>query len=362
MKTSTYFKISIGMASMAILGCFSASAQITLQESDMISIGGTYVLANDTAPALSVHPGAEGAANWNLTGLKNDYQDTAWGETPSTVPYYSDFSAYNPNLALKINENGAHFYGFAIKSSTDLTTLGEAIAAGAEVILDKTNPAPIDVALPCTYRTTWKGTYRGVDKISAIAGDTEMAISSTSYIDSADGYGTLTTPAGSYSALRVIELSTELYDSVYEYNSVTKSYDFLAAQPASPQTEGVEWFGNGTGYPLASLAVATVQGQNVTSGVYLISSKLGVDEIADNSTANVYPNPASSLVNMDITSASPNGYIRIFDLTGREIETTPFRNGKAQFNVSNYAIGMYLYQVIDMNGTLLNQGKFCVNR
>ncbi len=106
-------------------------------------IGGTYVNANDTAPSPSVTPGSKGASQtWDVSALKADFKDTAWGEAPSSLPYYSDFSAFSPNIGLKIDENGANLYGYAIESSTSLTTLGEAIAEGPYHIVEKTNPAP----------------------------------------------------------------------------------------------------------------------------------------------------------------------------------------------------------------------------
>jgi hypothetical protein len=58
MKTFTYFKTMLGIASLASLACFTTNAQITINKSDMPQIGGVYISTNDTTPTVT--PGAAG--------------------------------------------------------------------------------------------------------------------------------------------------------------------------------------------------------------------------------------------------------------------------------------------------------------
>jgi hypothetical protein len=355
MKTSTFFKTLWGITSLAVFSCFNTTAQITLTVSDMIQIGGVYVSANDTLPTIS--PGSSGANQiWNLSALKNDYTDTDFVVNPATLPYYSDFTA--SHIGERIDSRGVIDYSFDNLSINSLTNIGSAYVRGTTVFLSNIKASAIEYSLPATYLSYWGANERTVLKENIGSGDSLEFISSTAYSDTVDGYGSLTTPVGTYpNTLRVIELATPIYDSEYTYNG---SWKFTSVFKGGPEIEILEWLTNRKGSPLAILNLNTPHSNSVGSGSYLLSSTLGIEELSDNSNSLVYPNPASSNINIEVKSSSQDGYIKIVDLAGREIETTTLRNGKAQFNVSTYTNGMYLYIITDINGNLLDKGKFSV--
>lgn len=82
------------------------------------------------------------------------------------------------------------------------------------------------------------------------------------------------------------------------------------------------------------------------------------------STVSIYPNPAQSQANFDVTLSQPaNVTLRIFDMIGREVYTqNPGRlnTGKHTFdiNTSAFSNGIYLYQIIV--GDEIKTGKFNV--
>jgi hypothetical protein len=72
-----------------------------------------------------------------------------------------------------------------------------------------------------------------------------------------------------------------------------------------------------------------------------------------------YPNPSSTMVTFKM-SAGENQYITITDITGRTLSTLPVYNNQIQLNVSAYSSGIYLYNILDKSGNVLNRGKFSV--
>lgn len=93
-----------------------------------------------------------------------------------------------------------------------------------------------------------------------------------------------------------------------------------------------------------------------------VSVPAGLDEVSA-SAANVdaYPNPASTEVNFRVSGKIAYS-ITVYDITGKKVGTSAIRNNMANVNTANYSPGLYIYQVYDKNGTLLNVGKFSVVR
>jgi len=89
----------------------------------------------------------------------------------------------------------------------------------------------------------------------------------------------------------------------------------------------------------------------------------GIDEInVPSANVTVYPNPASSEVNFHVTSSgSEVGYgIKVYDLTGKQIDTYPVVNKLTTINTATYNSGLYFYELYDKNGAQLKVGKFSV--
>ena len=73
----------------------------------------------------------------------------------------------------------------------------------------------------------------------------------------------------------------------------------------------------------------------------------------------VYPNPSSTEVAFKLSSGD-NRYIKVSDITGREIKTVPINNNTCQIYINNYPAGMYLYEIMDEANNVVVRGKFSV--
>ena len=74
-----------------------------------------------------------------------------------------------------------------------------------------------------------------------------------------------------------------------------------------------------------------------------------------------YPNPASTFINFDYQKGYSSGYsLLIFNFMGKkvyEIKNTPSR---MNLSLSDFYRGIYIYQLRDKNGQMLESGKFQV--
>lgn len=77
-------------------------------------------------------------------------------------------------------------------------------------------------------------------------------------------------------------------------------------------------------------------------------------------TLNVYPNPASDVINFTIDYNKATT-VKMMDITGRVIETVNFNMNNAQVDVRNYNAGIYFYQVLNNEGQVVKAGKVTVN-
>jgi hypothetical protein len=132
-------------------------------------------------------------------------------------------------------------------------------------------------------------------------------------INEVDGWGSLTTPSGTYNVLR---LKSTIYerDSVY-LDTLGFGYGFNV-----PVQVEYKWLGQGEGAPL--LQVNEVGG-NVTTIVYKGMNVAGIHSATRNDFVfTVFPNPVSELLFLDFSTQKPdNAEIIVTDVNGNIVYT-----------------------------------------
>ncbi|MGH2644723.1 MAG: T9SS type A sorting domain-containing protein, partial [Chitinophagaceae bacterium] len=72
----------------------------------------------------------------------------------------------------------------------------------------------------------------------------------------------------------------------------------------------------------------------------------------------VYPNPASSQINFEVLNNNEGAYeIIVYNFLGKRLDDLKNVSGTRQLDLSNYFSGIYIYQVRDQNGNLVESGK-----
>ena len=76
-----------------------------------------------------------------------------------------------------------------------------------------------------------------------------------------------------------------------------------------------------------------------------------------------YPNPAITSINFEIPIQTEKTYIlSIYNFIGKKVDEMKLNNGRTIVQLDNYFRGLYVYQVRDKQGELIESGKFQVIR
>jgi len=206
---------------------------------------------------------------------------------------------------------------------------------------DQTNsPAQCYQVYPTTYLSTWSWTST-VTSTTYKGGSGVGVTLSMGGLDLVDGYGTITTPAGSFPCLRIKRKSIINFGF---FSVVSYSYDFVDQ--------------NGT---IATISVNST-GSIPSSVTYYAQTVTGISEYS-NFVPNSfqlfqnYPNPFNP--GTTIQYSIPNASfveLKVFDLLGRELCVLVNKKQEAgtyqvQFDGQNLPAGLYFYR--------LQTGEFC---
>lgn len=74
-----------------------------------------------------------------------------------------------------------------------------------------------------------------------------------------------------------------------------------------------------------------------------------------------YPNPATTKIYFEIQRNNDKVYeIIVYNFLGKKIEHFKNISVRTEVNLENYYSGLYIFQLREMNGTLVESGKFNV--
>ena len=76
-----------------------------------------------------------------------------------------------------------------------------------------------------------------------------------------------------------------------------------------------------------------------------------------------YPNPAISFITFDLQKSSDKAYdMQIFNFLGKMVFEQKNIAPKTTINLTDYSRGVYIYQLRDHDGKILESGKFQVSK
>ena len=201
-------------------------------------------------------------------------------------------------------------------------------------------PPDVIYSLPLTY-----------DQRDTSYSEAELAVPGLLYvkreqlrITHVDGWGTLSTPYGMFSVLRVNSSTT---------GSDTLSFDTLGVRVNNPLQTEYKWIGVEERIPLLQINTVTVDsvGEFVNSIAYADSMRnfdttsTGIEKTNLTKPLSIYPNPAQNQTTIELPDFG--GYsIEIYDLNGKLVQKTAFRGGKIDLNLFAFKKGVYPVKVV----------------
>ncbi|MFN2439793.1 MAG: T9SS type A sorting domain-containing protein [Chitinophagaceae bacterium] len=76
-----------------------------------------------------------------------------------------------------------------------------------------------------------------------------------------------------------------------------------------------------------------------------------------------FPNPASSIVNFDFQKAYEKGYtLQVYSFLGKKMYEKINVDQRTSINLSEYNRGVYIYQLRNKAGKMVESGKFQVSK
>ncbi len=240
---------------------------------------------------------------WNFGAIPN----TGSLDPSVVIPVAgSPYAASNPNANLCVRGGALPntTYGYYQTNSTDFITLGLYVGTSAQ--LTYTNPETI-VHFPLTYNSTYTDTYA-----TTINSSGSIFYRTGTMTSLVDGYGTLTTPIGTYTNVLRVKL-TDVFNDTFNgtpagtYNQVSFLY-----------------YKAGTHNSLLSFTHSNNNGTASKSGSYLQSVTVNTEEaqLASQLNMSVFPNPsqgtASAKIKLSLLEAS-ECTVSIYDAIGMQV-------------------------------------------
>jgi hypothetical protein len=84
-------------------------------------------------------------------------------------------------------------------------------------------------------------------------------------------------------------------------------------------------------------------------------------EVTQVKVVKCYPNPATSVVNFDFPKNFDKAYtLQIYSFAGKQMVETPLSGNKVTITLTEFYRGIYVYQLRDKSGKIVDSGKFQV--
>jgi hypothetical protein len=348
----------LSLFGMSIIG---TNAQIILTSADIATPTKVILQANDTMPTVSIGSAGPGQT-WNMAALNTHTIDTLTFRPYSAAPNPKFSSA---NIAVQFGTGPT--YAYLNNNATNAMILGSStimdFGAGPSQIDQIQTPGELLANWPSTYLSSFTNNYRinstyyfGVDVGLGVPFDSIRTHSSVKKTQVFDAWGTITTPLGSYSALRA--MSTEVrYDTTDVFVAMLGGWQ-NNIQTTSDSSASYAWWANGIGFPLVEISKDST---SVTGATWLMSLPItiGVNEYTSTTEVNVYPNPAQDAVNFAVDSKIAKA-VQIYDIAGKMIGSFGISTDVATISTAQFANGSYTYSIIGNDNAVLKRGKFSV--
>jgi hypothetical protein len=100
------------------------------------------------------------------------------------------------------------------------------------------------------------------------------------------------------------------------------------------------------------------------AGVKAQSRVAGFPDNGTTATVRFYPNPASSMITFEdyLRKYDKNYNIQVFNFLGKKVYEFNLADQKNIVNLSDFFRGIYIFQVKDPVGRIVESGKFQVNK
>ncbi|HIP37475.1 MAG TPA: T9SS type A sorting domain-containing protein [Crocinitomix sp.] len=357
-------KIYLLLTSVAISG--QLFSQISINASDLPQAGDT-VLVGISTQFNSVDYTTTGAnQTWDFSYLTANSEriDTFFNVSSSSALYQLSFNNFlSPDYKADyynrfLNNNIPSIPGGQVSIDNPVfftknsASKSEIVGIGVEVngveVPVRADTIDMIYQFPMTFNNSWTSrSYLYMDMNPAFDA---VFVRHQLRQSTVDGWGTITTPFGTYDAIRV--KSTITYTDSIKIDILGTGNPTWLPVP-TPQDIEYTWWSNNNKIPLLKIiernGFATVIEFRGVTDYASISEKI-------NETYNVkiYPNPTTNLINIELTDYE-NANIQIIDITGQIVQSIASAKQINTIDISTLNRGVYFVKIITQQQNVTKQ-------
>ncbi|MEO6301768.1 MAG: T9SS type A sorting domain-containing protein [Bacteroidia bacterium] len=339
-------KIYLFAFSIVFAGFSMAQSPIILTSTNMPVLGDTLRYTNAQVSSVGNYTQTGANFSWNFSSLVFTSQGVRNFQPSSQTPYFFFFTSpgeYGEKIADTLGAGPltiTKYYNYYKKQTTPLNAF---IADGSGMTFSSI-PVPAYFSdkdelyvFPLNYLDHDSTTFKfSTPTTTAIP----IRYSKTGYrITNVDGWGTITTPYGTDSCLRIV--STQYSKDTVKYQ--TFPFGFLNYQ------RSYQWMTKTSKIPFLEIS-GTLNGTNFTPNQVRYKdnyiSTAGVHENTDLSAMEFYPNPGKNELWLNF-SRKGSFLVEILDLAGKSIKAGSFDSGISgqSLDISGLSPALYVIKV-----------------
>lgn len=271
---------------------------------------------------------------YNVSSASIGYQavfNNQWTNPDYDADYYQNFRTFDLSAAEQAGvtiERPVQFVKFA---SSQLQNVGMGFVMNGYEIPAQADTIDIEYNFPVNYNDNWESrSYIHLDLNPAFNG--EYVRHQQRYSD-VDGWGTVTTPFGTFTAIRVrSEIISQ--DSVYVD-------PFGWFEVPTPDIAIYSWMANGMKMPVLRITTEIDGGNETVTSVEFPDKDRQMMSVSESNIhlTKIYPNPASDQIN--ISWSNQMDWVKITDVSGKVVYENNNPTSFLNLDVSNWNKGMY---------------------
>lgn len=296
---------------------------------------------------INIDPGTPGPnKTWNFSTFVGDDEYTTTFIDPTTTPFADSIVGMGINLAIQFIDDEDAGYSFLTVNQTSLLNKGFGMMDyGAPFMFAAYDPALMLMKYPFAYNESFNsyGQYQ-------IALEGFQMINKSWTTSTADAYGTLITPVGTFNnALRIKTISID---------STFINIPGFPMPPSGSESIDYVWFSNDHRFMIFSIYGEMNEGVFEAYDIdYLVTETVGVQELAHKSL-HFYPNPASDFINI----TKPGSHFGLYDMQGRKmLEATSTDQNINRLDVRYLPEGLYFLK--ELSGSeVVSSSKVMIKR
>ena len=350
---------------ISMLLALSIQAQIVLNTSDLPSAGDVQIsIKVDSSQAVTLEPGISGEnVTWDFSnllrccnGLQNSYDTLIW-ILPVNTPYSSSFPL--SNLAVKNDCDRIHSH--VTHADEEFCNYTYTIKNNEGVILNGyySNEVLIFDKMRFFFPLLEYGKILQEDaRLVYYTSNDTVRLKYFQNVSVADGWGTLITPTGSASVLRIYTTEV-IYDSTY-INGIGNLSSTIDSNYY------YHWYTKNLGFPVLQIVKGSLHQENQiyqeVSYAAVKTKVLGTSEQVQRNSVLVINEWGIKTVTFMLPQdiSADKYFVEIFDITGKKINPpVTFFSNKIFASFDNFQAGIYLYRISDKTQTL-QTGKIAV--